>query len=367
MPQITFYPIGNADTTLIELVDGRLILKDFCHTEVDDNRPSLRDEISDRLSELDRDMIDIVAFSHADSDHVSGADEFFYFDHAKKYQDDDRIKIGELHLPATFLTETGLKGAARIISAEAKHRLEEGERVKIYSSPEQLGDKYDPDNALYQHAGSCLEGITKDNGGAEIFVHSPLTYIVEEDGSERNGNSIVWHITFFEGDSPCRLILGADAIQETLVEIVKRTVANDNEDRLTYDLFRIPHHCSYLSLSAEKGTDETIPRDEIKDLYQMGNSNAILISSSNPIPSNADDAQPPHRQAAAFYKRIAREKGDESNFLVTMDWPPGGDAPSPIVVNIDKNCMTVQKDIAKHGGVAFVTERQSGRMGKQWK
>ena len=48
MAKLTFFPIGNADSTLIELADGRMILKDFCNYESageEDRRVRLDEEL----------------------------------------------------------------------------------------------------------------------------------------------------------------------------------------------------------------------------------------------------------------------------------------------------------------------------------
>lgn len=44
-----------------------------------------------------------------------------------------------------------------------------------------------------------------------------------------------------------------------LEDIVSITQYYNNEDRLRWDLLNIPHHCSYLALSDEKGDNETEP------------------------------------------------------------------------------------------------------------
>ena len=58
MAQVTFYPIDNADSTLIELADGRLILKDYCNfpwTGDDDRSVRLDQELRAVLAERRRD------------------------------------------------------------------------------------------------------------------------------------------------------------------------------------------------------------------------------------------------------------------------------------------------------------------------
>lgn len=138
MSKITFFPIGNADSTLIELADGRLILKDFCNYESagDENRRvRLDEELRTCLREARRDSPAIVAFSHADDDHTHGAEEFFWFDHAATYQGDGRVRMPELWVPACFILESGLSGSARIIRQEARHRFRKAVRNQGVRQP----------------------------------------------------------------------------------------------------------------------------------------------------------------------------------------------------------------------------------------
>src|SRR5437762_1587445 len=99
MTTITFFPLGNADSTLLRLADGRMILKDYCNYESagdEDRRVRLDEELRACLRDERRDEFDVVAFSHADDDHTHGAEDFFWLDYADAYQGPDRIPIPEL-------------------------------------------------------------------------------------------------------------------------------------------------------------------------------------------------------------------------------------------------------------------------------
>ena len=119
---LTFYPLGNAETCLLELKNGGKILFDYA-AMYNGSTPDDRYDIQKELS-LHKEF-DVVMFSHAHEDHTKGASEFFYLDHAKKYQSDSRAKIKELWVSAAFLLDTDLKNHsdAKIIRAEARHRL----------------------------------------------------------------------------------------------------------------------------------------------------------------------------------------------------------------------------------------------------
>lgn len=370
MAKVIFYPVGNGDCTLIQFSDGRLLLEDFSYQESDDGRPDLVEEIGSFLAEVESDHFDVVAFSHADSDHVKGAEEFFWFEHSPKYQDSDRIRIREIHLPANFLLEANLEGSALAIRDEGRHRLKAGHGIRIYGEPESLNDfledaGIEPSSRtqLITRAGNTVPGFSRDEGQAEIFVHSPFTYKVEDEPEPRirNGNSIIWQISFFEGESSCKMMLGADADHQSWADIFNISMSHDNADKLVYDLFRVSHHCSYTALAEDKGTDITEPRSEVVELFEFGNHNCYLISSSLPIPLSDTD-EPPHRQAANYYKSVAESKGERSNFVVTMEWPSDKTC-RPMIFSIGPGCFSLDKSRAALGGIATVTRRPSPRMG----
>jgi hypothetical protein len=310
----------------------------------------------------------MVAFSHADDDHCHGADDFFWFDYAEKYRGGDRIRMQELWVPACFILETGLSGAARVIQKEAKHRFNEGYGIRVFGNPKPLekwleDQRIDPSSRtkFITKAGTCVPGFSAGRGQVEIFSHSPFSFRMEGEETDRNGNCLVWHLTFFENGREQRCILGADAEHQTWADIVYITEKKGNDKRLEWDLFRISHHCSYTALSDEKGEDETEPREEVASLFDRGTRSCILVSSSEPIPDKSTD-QPPHRQAAAYYRRKAREKGSERNFIVTMEFPTT-EEPKPLVIETTSGGFRVKKRLAAVAGAAAVVSTPSPRFG----
>ena len=96
-------------------------------------------------------------------------------------------------------------------------------------------------------------------------------------------------------------------------------------------MIKVPHHCSYLSLGPDKGTNETEPTEEVARLYeQYGRQGGIIVSPSNVIPES-DETQPPHKQAAKYYGQVADQK--EGKFHVTMEHPTKED-PKPLEVEV---------------------------------
>ncbi|MGH8428962.1 MAG: hypothetical protein ACREUF_01025, partial [Solimonas sp.] len=128
-----------------------------------------------------------------------------------------------------------------------------------------------------------------------------------------------------------------DMTADGWAEIVAATKEHDNEERLAWDLHAIAHHCSYKSIGPDKGKDETTPTAEVAWLFEQGRNRAYIVSSSEPIPdkgSEADnDDQPPHRQAANYYKRVASDISGK--FTVTMEEPTVAN-PRPLVFEITR-------------------------------
>ncbi len=89
------------------------------------------------------------------------------------------------------------------------------------------------------------------------FVHSPFGSRLE-DGTlvDRNTDSIVVQASFLVNGKVTKVILGSDVDHCALTEMVKVTKYHGREERLEWDVFKLPHHCSYLSLGPEKGKDK---------------------------------------------------------------------------------------------------------------
>lgn len=370
MQRITFYPLGNADTTKIDLANGRTLLFDYANTrdpdDDKDRRIDLPVQLRRELTKVGRRTFDAVAFTHLDDDHVTGAPDFFFLEHAAKYQGGERIGIEELWVPAAAIIETGLSGDKRVIQNEARHRLLKGRGIRVFSRPVLL-KKWLRDHGLTlaqrEHlitdAGQLIPGFTRAEDGLEFFVHSP--FAMRADNGEvvdRNRDALVVQATFVVSGMETKVILASDIDHEVIADIVRVTRRNRNSRRLEWDIVKLPHHCSYLSLGAEKGEWKTEPTPRVKWLYEnQGQHLARAISTSKPVPTE-DTEQPPHRQAASYYRGVVAAKDGE--FLVTMEHPIRR-APKPLVIEIAERGAMVRKTIV--GGAATVTTRPSPRAG----
>lgn len=334
---ITVFPLGNADCTRIDLVDGQKLLVDFGN-QGDPNDPAdlrcdLAAELASDLRKVGRDYFNAVCFTHLDADHCQGASDFFYFEHATKYQGSGRIKMKEMWVPAAAVTEEGLEDCGRVIRQEARYRFRQGKGIKVFSRPDRLkewcnaaGIDFESRKHLIVDAGTLVPGFSK--GGverAEFFVHSPFAWRTNENKLEdRNEDSIVFQATFKEDGVESYAIFGSDVNHESLALIVQTTKRHKREERLLWHFMKLPHHCSYLALGPERGTTETKAVPDVKWLFEtQGQRGAYIVSTSWPIPAAGTkedrDIQPPHRQAANHHRRVARDK--DGTFVVTMETP----------------------------------------------
>jgi hypothetical protein len=365
MHTVRFFPIGNADSCLIELANGRRAMFDFADMATgkeDDKRCDLEKELRGCLG--DDKEIDVVAFTHLDTDHCNRAKEVFFLEHAAKYQSDDRIKIKTMWVPASAILEEGTTGQARTLRAEARHRFIEGKGIRVFSRPDAL-DQFLLDRDiepakrrnLISDAGTLCPEFNLEADGVEFFAHSPFAEHCDGELIVRNDSALFVQATFEVEGRYTKLILSADVGYETIDDIVRVTKYHNNNERLEWDIINIPHHSSYNSLGPEKGDDETEPTENLKWLYEgQGQSGGVLISTSFPIPGE-DTIQPPHRQTAAYYKRVAGELNGQ--WIVTMEHP-SETKPKPLVLEIGAKGYSIKKQA---GGVVTIISSAAPRAG----
>jgi hypothetical protein len=348
MPKLTFYPVGNADTFVIDLAGGEKFIFDYANRrtgEDGDKRCDLPAELRKDLG--DRTDYDVAVFTHLDLDHYDGTTDFFYLEHDKKFQAKNsdgkkRIKMNTMWVPAAVLTEDleeEEEEESRDIQKEAWHRLENKSGILVFSRPDSLKDaiegrgiKFDEVKHLIIDAGRTVPGYTQPKHGVEFWVHSPHASRQNDDELvDRNDHALVLLAAFKVGGVETKVQLFADVTHEVIADIVNVTKKHKNEARLEWNVFKVAHHSSYLSLGPDKGKTKTEPVDEVVWLFEeQGHTKGIIVSTSDPIPSG-DTVQPPHRQAAKYYRDVAA--GLEGQFKVTMEHPEESD-PKPLVIDI---------------------------------
>lgn len=362
MHKLSFFPLGNADCSLIELENEKVILIDYANmrspTDTNDKKIDLPKALNERVAG----DFDVVCFTHADSDHIKGFSDYFYLNHTKKYQDGERKIIKELWVPAAIILETGVDGEQQILRAEARHRLKNKQGIRVFSNPDILkswcedqGMKMTEIEHLLVNAGKLAPGFKKETEGVEFFVHSPFSTQIENETFDRNNSSIVLQATFgnrFES----KVLFGSDIKAAVWKDIVNISKYYGNQDRLNWDVFHVSHHSSYTALAEEKGVSKTKPIDEVKYLFEdRGNKRGFIVSPSLDIPTEKT-IQPPHKEAAAYYRGL-----DSQEYIVTMEYPTKAN-PKALTFKIDDEYGVTEQGIATTG-TSFLGSNQPPRNG----
>lgn len=340
MTKVTFYPIGRADSYLIE-VGHKLILCDYANMG-GDKSCDLPKFIKEDIGWPKRKNIDVVAISHLDNDHVKGASDFFWFERYPTYQSDERVKIDELWVPAAVITETALDETdAKVIRAEARHRLRVGRGIKVFSAPKMLDawfalEKIDP--AERQHcmvnAGGPINTFDLDRDGVAFFPHSPFAQ--REGGAlvDRNADSLVQQATFRIAGRDFHMLMTADVTHLELERIVEVTEYHKNDAKLDWHILKIPHHCSYTALAEDKGVGKTQPTPAVERLLNHGRSGGVMVITSPEVPKGPSkpNDQPPHPEAFATYEEWKSKLN--ARIIVTM-CNPNPDEPQRTIIDVD--------------------------------
>ena len=330
MHRVRFYPVGNGDCSQIVLSNKKRLLFDFCHRrkaeDRDDPRIDLHSALSEELAAAKRVGFEVFGLTHLDDDHIASSTEFFFLEHAKKYQSAGRKRIGVLWVPAAAILETGLTGEPAVWRSEARHRLKEGKGIRVFSKPSTLSKWLESEGLslkdrghLITDAGQLVPGFDLKRDGVEFFVHSPFAKHADGGTVMRNESALILHATFEVSNRKSRYLMVGDSTWEILEEIVDITRARHRDERLRWDLYNVPHHCSYLALGPEKGMSQTEPVENVQWLLNQCQISGIAVSSSDPIPSG-DTNDPPHRQAAATYRQAIKDNNGRK-FVVTMEHP----------------------------------------------
>lgn len=371
---ITAYPVGNGDTCQIVLAGGRRVLLDFCHRNKAEDATTpeidLKARLKSELKDAKKDYFDVVAFTHADLDHIQGSTDFFELEYAVKYQGNGRIKARELWMPAAMLLEETdrdhMSEEFVILRQEGRHRLLEGKGIRVFSQPQTLMDWLTPKlkergepatarDHLFVDAGALVPGFTLAVDQVEFFTHSPFIKHCDDGDIIRNGASLVFNVRFDADGLRYDYLHFGDSDWEAIEEIVNTTRFHKNDDRLAWNLFNIPHHCSYKCLSDDKGDRETTPKPLVKHLLLQGKRDAYIVSSSKPVPDYRDSysqVQPPHIQARKAYESHLREVSGRK-FLVTME-EPNASKPEPLTFEITSGGVTWKRATAI-GAAAIIT------------
>ena len=366
---IKYYPVGNADCTLIKLDNGKTIIVD-CQILADltdgHGKQVMFDVKADLLKELHKDAagrpyVDLFISTHPHDDHCKGfAGNFYHGDvvYYDKNKNKDEIIIEELWITPRGLNND-LSAPAEDIRKEAKRRR------KLYDDDENFnGSKgnylriigYDKDkefDSRYCYVPGKLVTTVHEASLSwlEMFIHAPFKEDVETSKKydDKNVTSIVVQFSFkIDGYTgyKSRVLMGGDAEHEIWQHILDN---NTDEEKLKWNIFLAPHHCSWSFFNDSDNKEEIKPSAEAILDKQFGNS-AHIIASSNEIKD--DNNNPPCYEAKLQY--IKKLKSGSSHFLNTDTHSKVGSIPQPIVFKITANGKTL-REISTVAGASSIS------------
>lgn len=375
---IKFYPVENADCTLIKLGNGMTVIVDcqlFNNLNNEDGNQVRYDVKKDLLKELAKDSngypyVDLFVSTHPHDDHCKGFDGNFYHGNPDDYdlkKNENEIIIGELWVTPRGIGNE-LADSAETIRQEAKRRR------KLYDEDATFTGNYGNflriigynKQANFDTRYGFVPGtlVTSVNGRdfvwLEMFIHAPFKEDVDKSKEEddKNATSIVVQYSFkaqMKDNSTaivCKLLMGGDAEHEIWQHIIDNNV---DDSRLEWNLFMTPHHCSWTFFNDSNNKGEVMPSAEIILSKQLNNNSYIIASSVKILD---DDNNPPCYQAKTEYKNRLKNK---DNFLNTAVDNTEGAIPQPIVFKIDNHGKRKVQSISSSG--SSVISRPAPRAG----
>ncbi|MFI5200954.1 MAG: cobyric acid synthase CobQ [Candidatus Kapaibacterium sp.] len=375
---LKFYPVGNGDMTLIRLTDGTSILIDCNIREAEETSDGdaifdVKEDLNGSIPKTDgvRHM-DVFMLTHPDEDHCFGFKNSFYTGDPKKYSEDDKktglIIIDELWV-TSMLFDCASSDDAKALKKEAQRRLDlyaKGSDVGAGNRLRMIG--YNGDE-MYEDVPNTIPGtiINLINGDEkknfEFFVHAPFKKSLVQGTAEpdKNYSSVVMQARFRNENNDAKsedyYLFGGDADHYLWKEILEQSETHENEDKLVWDYFLAPHHCSWTFFNdTADGCDE--PMESSLAVLKFGRTGAKIIASCKCIED--DDNNPPHHDAKILY--IKKGVSSEDDFIELASPADGGDA-KPIEFEIprkieDSNSRISNAKLIPKSIVALANEAQ---------
>lgn len=334
-----FWPVGTGDSTTV-VVDSKSVMQiDLHHLACadldDDPRIALVDWLVKLLPKRNgKPFLSLFVLTHPDKDHCLGFKTLR-----------EKVTIGELWFsPRIFREHKGdLCEDAQDFRNEAHRRVqktiekqgkvESGDHVRIIGYSELLEEdhyKGFPADRL-TIPGNSITGFDGQDRSEifSAFVHAPFKD--DSVACERNETSIGLRVELKQGAHTGQALLLGDLSYPSVRRVFDESKKHGNEDKLKWDVFLAPHHCSksVMYWKAEGDEDEVLKQDILDDIEAAGETIGYIVASCDPIPaSNNPGDNPPHVKAKQRYEEIAPD-----GFLCTGEHP-NDTTPVPIVFEL---------------------------------
>jgi ribonuclease BN (tRNA processing enzyme) len=352
-PYIRIYPVGNGSLTLLKTATEKFILIDCKLRDLaeGDNDKSICDCKADLLKRLPKDSknrpyVDLFVLTHPDLDHCQGFAKHFYTGDQANYtskNNKDEILIDELWV-TKLVTDKEACDDAKTIEKERKRRY------KLYSGDDRSNESsynrlsmigYDSEEK-YSECPSHVPGETVEywagtsHSDASIFIHGPFKESLvtdnanenKEEKDRKNNSSVIAQYTLYDSSkqkAKLELLEGGDADHYRWEKVKTITEDNNNGERLNFDVFITPHHCSWGFFNDRPYKENKIANQSSIDLVKnYSRKSSFVVANSKPIEHNDDN--PPHGPAKDEYRSAMKTA---ANFKCTGEYPKKSE-PSPI-------------------------------------
>jgi hypothetical protein len=342
---VTFWPVGNGDSTTVSINDDVKLQIDLHHVAAAENEEEechpVVDHLIEELPKVDgKPYLSVFALTHPDKDHIQGFGNLL-----------EEATIGELWLtPRVFYDEELSKEAEdfyneadrrRKLAISTNGNLDSGDRIRIFGYNNVLEkEKFKgfPEDLLTL-PGETLSILDGEDLSEEIrtFIHSPFKAEKEE---ERNDTSLGMQISLGSEDNELKVLIFGDLKHDGLRKIIDISKANDNEEKLAWNILLAPHHCSKSVMYTKDENDNNIfQREMMDDLENFSLDIGYIISSSKSIPaSNKRGDNPPHALAKNRYEEIV-----PTEFLCTHN--DASEDAEPIVFSMSDNGLVLNGEL----------------------
>src|SRR5260370_21460592 len=231
---ITYFPVGNGDTSLVRLKDGTSILIDVCISTDDEDKYDVHGHLIGELRSEEVVLhLDAFILTHPDQDHIRGWYKHFYSGDPSKYSKSDKKEGRNVADEVWFAPRIFAPHEKELCQEASDFRKEVNRRIELFRKGSQasglpgnrfrvVGFSDNPDlkglDAFLAVPGNVTSKVnTSVKNDFEMFVHAPTKKDSDVKWGERNDTSIVLQMRFkvganskaalamFGGDAQCRI------------------------------------------------------------------------------------------------------------------------------------------------------------------